>query len=283
MNLCASSNVMNKYRKIRIATFCSIPGLPGIAQILCVQPLSFCVKMTRMKKTLLDYSILSALANPGIGKSDRNKIPFFAALTWERNFQAVCFDFQLQAINITSYKRKSLEEEMKLEGYLKLLNSPDNGMSKLEEEMVIGRQKGVVERLSQKSERISSLFSAALADSVSRSFLLPGSVIPITSTHFIDESDLRAYNIEVIPLNKVKLLKILGLIDKWKEQNPRMILSDLTLLDLITRTLCACLKIDEWILPDQGKRLSDLNANFLYSRFQQLINQSELYPTLLKP
>ena len=122
-----------------------------------------------MKRVLLDYSMLSTLANPGMSKTDKAKNPFFAYMNRESGLQAVCFDFQLQAINITSYKRKAIEEEMTLKGFEQMVRSEEGILNEGEENMILQRQESVVERLNKKSDRISNLFSNGLANSISTS------------------------------------------------------------------------------------------------------------------
>ncbi|MBL0330052.1 MAG: hypothetical protein IPP64_11700 [Bacteroidetes bacterium] len=235
-----------------------------------------------MKRVLLDYSMLSTLANPGTSKTEKAKNPFFAYMNRESGLQAVCFDFQLQAINITSYKRKAIEEEMTLKGFEHMVRSEEGILNEGEENMILQRQESVVERLNKKSDRISNLFSNGLANSISTSFMLPGSVISMYCTHFIDESDLKQYNIEVIPLNKAELMRILIYINQWKEKNDGFKISDLTLLDLITRMLCGFLHIEEWLLLDSENRMAELNTVFCNAEFQETLQNCEFYPTLIR-
>ena len=234
-----------------------------------------------MKRVLLDYAMLSALANPGISKTDRAKNPFFAFMNRELRLQPVCFDFQLQAINITSYKRKAIEEEMALRGYLSMLGG-DGILKEDTKKMILSRQQSVVDRFNKKSDRISKLFSNGLANAVSNSFMLPGAVISIFSTHFIDENDLKQFNIEVIPLNKIDLNRTLVYINDWKEKNPDYDVSDLLLLDLITRMLCGLQPIDEWLLLDAENRLQAMNSVFNSVLFQQNLSGCDFYPTLIR-
>ena len=235
-----------------------------------------------MKRVLLDYSILSALANPGISKTEKAKNPFFAYLNREHGLQAVCFDFQLQAINITAYKRKAIEEERALKGYLRMMMSEDAILSEEDEKIIMQRQESVVERLNKKSDRISNLFSNGLANSISTSFILPGSVISMYCNHFIDESDLKQYNIEVLPMNKAELVRVLIYINQWKEKNVDFQISDLLLLDLITRMLCGFLHIEEWLLLDSENRLDELDIVFCNPQFQEILKECEFYPTLIR-
>ena len=235
-----------------------------------------------MKKVLLDYSMLSALANPGIGKSEKDSNPFFAYLNREHKMQAGCFDFQLQAINITSYNRKSIEEEINLRGFENIMNSDECFLEAEDSKIILGRQQSIVDRFNKKSDRIANLFSNGLANAISTSFMLPGSIISMYCTHFIDEDDLKQFNIEVIPLNKAELMRILIYINQWKEKNPNFKISDLTLLDLITRMLCGFLQIEEWLLLDSENRLEELNGIFCNPQFQETLKDCEFYPTLIR-
>ena len=234
-----------------------------------------------MKRVLLDYSMLSALANPGMSKTEKAKNPFFAYLNREHGLQAVCFDFQLQAINITSYKRKSMVEEMALRGYILMMNG-DGILKEDTKNMILNRQQSIVDHLNKKSNRISNLFSNGLSNAISTSFMLPGSVVSMYSTHFIDENDLKQFNIEVIPMNKAELTQIFGYINQWKEKNLDVIISDLGLLDLITRMLCGFIKVEEWILLDAVHRLESMNSVFNSPLFQQNLSDCDFYPTLIR-
>lgn len=235
-----------------------------------------------MKRVLLDYSMLSALANPGISKTDKANNPFFAYMSSEQKIQAVCFDFQLQAINITSYKRKAIEEETNLKGFENIMNSDECFIDEGDSMIILQRQKSIVDRFNKKTDRIANLFSSGFVHSIATSFVLPSNIIPQCVTHFIDEDDLLQFNIEVIPLNKAQLMRILNYINQWKEKNPDFKISDFLFLDLITRMLSSFLKIDEWFFCDSENRLDELNTVFNNPLFQQTIKESELYPTLIR-
>ncbi len=235
-----------------------------------------------MKRVLLDYSMLSTLANPGISKSEKDNNPFFAYMSKDHKMQAVCFDFQLQAINITSYKRKAIEEDANLKGFENIIKSDDCFIDDDDSLLIIQRQQAIVERFNKKTDRIANLFSNGLFNSISTTFVLPNSLIPQGVTHFIDEDDLLQFNIEVIPLNKAELMRILNYINQWKEKNPDFKISDFLFLDLITRMLSGFLKIEEWFFCDSENRFDEMNTVFNNPLFQQTLKASELYPTLIR-
>jgi len=235
-----------------------------------------------MKRVLLDYSMLSTLANPGISNTDKANNPFFAYMNCEHKIQAVCFDFQLQAINITSYKRKAIEEETNLKGFENIMNSDECFIDEGDSMIILQRQKSIVDRFNKKSDRISNLFSNGLANAISTSFMLPDSVISQYRNHFIDEDDLTQFNIEVISLNKAELMRILISINQWRKMNTDFEISDLVLLDLITRMLCGFIKIQEWLFIDSGDRLEELNKIFENPQFQKSLKDCDFYPTLIR-
>lgn len=235
-----------------------------------------------MKRVLLDYSILSMLSNPEIKKGDVSKNPFFAYMNREFKMQAVCFAFQLQAINIASYKRKAMLEVINMRGIANIMKDPDSLWTDEEEKILLERQQSIIDRFNKKSERISNLFSKGLANSISEDFILPGSVVPMGNTHFIDEDDLKQYNIDVIPLNKAELMRVLIYINQWKEKNPDFPISDMLLMDLITRLLSGFIKLDEWFMIDSEDRLNEMNKVMLSPDFQKILGDYELYPTLVR-
>lgn len=235
-----------------------------------------------MKRVLLDYSMLSTLANPAIKKSDKEKNILFSYINREFKMQAVCFDYQLQAINLTSYKRKAIEEEMILRDFERPIYRETHSMDKENEKILLSRQQSIVDRFNKKSERISKLFSNGLANSISTSFVLPGVIVSQCNTHFMDEDDLKQFNIEVIPLNKAELMRILIYINQWKAKNSDFKISDLVLLDLITRMLCGFLHIEEWFFLDSKNRLKELNTIFCNPLFQETLKMCEFYPTLIR-